>query len=198
MILGCAISSITRAKHGCTGRWLILRCPGSMAQVEKKVRLFGVYDVCWQFLAEVPTVPLKCFKPFSACTWMRPLCNATSVTRGHLIGRCRACGCNSPHYLLCLVAAEPVVRRSLALVTVFNLWSGGHWAWWHCLVEVTGLGDHCDQADCWPWWQCLICDQEVTGLGDNVWPVNRSQALVTVSNLWSGGHWPWWQCLASE
>ena len=55
-------------------------------------RLFYIYDVRLPFLGEVHAIPPSCFVPSSVYSMVRPLRNATSVTRDHSLSRCGACG----------------------------------------------------------------------------------------------------------
>ena len=57
----------------------------------QNVPLFGVYGLCWPFLAEINTTLLKRFMPFSALQAVRALCNAPAADR--VRGRCVACAC---------------------------------------------------------------------------------------------------------
>ena len=52
----------------------------------QKVRLFGVYDVRWPFLAEIHTVPLKRFVPSSVLQAIRALRNAPAALVVFLAG----------------------------------------------------------------------------------------------------------------
>ena len=62
----------------------------------QNMRLFGVYDVRWPFLAEIHTAPLKRFVPSSVLhAGGQSIVQCTnSVSR--VLGRCVACGCNQP------------------------------------------------------------------------------------------------------
>ena len=57
----------------------------SMAGIQN-VRLFGVYDVRWPFLAEIHTVPLKRFMPSSVLQAVRALRNAPAALAVFLAG----------------------------------------------------------------------------------------------------------------
>ena len=57
----------------------------SMACIQN-VRLFGVYDVRWPFLAEIYTVPLKRFVPSSVLQAVRSLRNAPAALAVFLAG----------------------------------------------------------------------------------------------------------------
>ena len=50
------------------------------------VRLFGVYDVRWPFLAEIHTAPLKRFVPSSVLQAVRALPNAPAALAVFLAG----------------------------------------------------------------------------------------------------------------
>ena len=50
------------------------------------VRLFGVYDVRWPFLAEIHTAPLKRFVPSSVLQAVRALRNAPAASAVFLAG----------------------------------------------------------------------------------------------------------------
>ena len=52
----------------------------------QNVRLFGVYDVRWPFLAEIHTAPLKRFVPSSVLQAVRALRNAPAASAVFLAG----------------------------------------------------------------------------------------------------------------
>ena len=52
----------------------------------QNVRLFGVYDVRWPFLAEIHTAPLKRFVPSSVLQAVRALSNAPAAFAVFLAG----------------------------------------------------------------------------------------------------------------
>ena len=52
----------------------------------QNVRLFGVYDVCWPFLAEIHTTLLKRFVPSSVLQAVRTLRNAPAALAVFLAG----------------------------------------------------------------------------------------------------------------
>ena len=52
----------------------------------QNVRLFGVYDVRWPFLAEIHTAPLKRFVPSSVLQAVRALRNAPAALAVFLAG----------------------------------------------------------------------------------------------------------------
>ena len=55
----------------------------------QNVRLFGIYDVRWPFLAEIHTAPLKCFVPSSVLQAVRALRNAPAASAMFLAGVAR-------------------------------------------------------------------------------------------------------------
>ena len=60
----------------------------------QNVRLFGVYDVRWPFLAEIHTAPLKRFVPSSVLQAVRALRNAPAASAVFLAGVAPVLWCN--------------------------------------------------------------------------------------------------------